>query len=69
MGRLQGHTFYTVTVPQRYAESPIARALSVEAETGDSWIPGPLVLARKDSRVAASLHAILPVLKRTGEMD
>lgn len=48
---------------------PERDALSREAETGDSWILGPLVFAQNDSRVEASLHAIPPVLKRTGEMD
>jgi hypothetical protein len=48
---------------------PERNALSKEAETGDSWILGPLVLARNDGRVEASLHAISLVLKRTGEID
>jgi hypothetical protein len=48
---------------------PERDTLSREAETGDPWVLGPLVFAQNDSRVEASLHAIPPVLKRTGEID
>ena len=39
------------------SEFSIARALSMEAETGCAWIPGLAVLARNDGHVACVIPA------------
>ncbi len=39
------------------ASRPERRALSVEAKTGGSWIPGLALLARNDERVVSVIPA------------